>query len=92
MIVISLSWPSFCVLQTSLRFFDAMIISHMISWVYFLRSSLAFFLKVCIFLGNVFVVYLRLSDDIHDSSGVLIALASTDALCWIMSAHGVYVV
>ena len=38
--VTSLYWPNFCFLRTFLRFFDAMIVSHIISWLYFLKSSL----------------------------------------------------
>ncbi|KAK2174100.1 hypothetical protein NP493_829g01073 [Ridgeia piscesae] len=44
--VTSLYWPSFCVLQTFLRLFDVTIVSRMISLLYFLMSSLAFFLMV----------------------------------------------
>ena len=33
--VISLSWPSFCGLRIFFRLFDAMIVSRMISWLYF---------------------------------------------------------
>ena len=40
--VISLYWPSFCVLGTCLRLFDAKIVCHMISWLYFLTSLRVF--------------------------------------------------
>ncbi|KAK2171909.1 hypothetical protein NP493_1011g00019 [Ridgeia piscesae] len=41
-----MSWPSFCVLRTFLRLFDAVIVSHMIFWLYFLVSSHVFCLMV----------------------------------------------
>jgi len=46
MSVISLSWPSFYVLRTFFSLFDATIVSRLMSWLYCLVSSLAFFLMV----------------------------------------------
>ena len=96
--VICLSGPSFSVLQTFLRLFDITIVSRMISWLYFLMSFLAFFLMVmhisaystrC--LSSPFptisrrFIRARVGDDVLDFSGLLIALATFDALYWIMS-------
>ena len=39
MSVIGLYWPSFCGLRTFLKLFDTMILSRVISWLYFLVSS-----------------------------------------------------
>ena len=39
-----------------------------------------------------FVIMARVGDDILDLSSLLIVLANIDALCWIIYAHGVYVV
>ena len=97
--MINLSWPSFCVLRTFFRLFDAMIVSRMISWLYFLMSSLAFFLMVlhisaysirCLLspfpaISRPFVIRARVGDDILDFCSLLIALATLDALCWVMS-------
>ena len=94
-----LSWPSICVLPTFFRLFDAMIVSRMISWFYFLMSSLAFFLMILhisaysiIYLlspvpaiSRRFVTRARVGDDILDLCGLLIALATLDALCWVVS-------
>ena len=94
-----MSWPSFCVFQTFIRLFAAMIFSRMISWLYFLMSSLAFFLMVlhisaysirCLSspfptISRRYVIRALGGDDILDFCGLLIALASLDALCWIMS-------
>ena len=98
MSVISLSWPSFCVLRTVFRLFDSMIVSRMMSWVYFLMSSLVFILMVFYISANLircllppvpaisrrFVISARVGDAILDFHGLLIALATLDALCWIM--------
>ena len=95
MSAISLSSPSVCVFLTFLRFVDALIIFRM----YFLMFSFAFFLMVfhisaysslCLSLpfstiSRRFVIRARVGDDILDSNGLLIALASLDTLCWIMS-------
>ena len=73
-----------------------MIVSCIISWLYFLISSLAFFVVVCLYsircllspfpaICRRFVIRTRVSDDILDLCGVLIALANLDALRWIMS-------
>ena len=87
----SLSWPIFCVLRTFLGLFDARIISRMIFLFYFLMSSVPFLLMVlhisaysirC--LSRRFVIRTRFGDDNLDLSGLLIALATIDALCWIM--------
>ena len=71
----------------------------MIYWSYFLISSIAFFLMVlhisayCICclsspfptISRRFVNRARVGDDIIYFSGLLIVLATLDALCWIMS-------
>ena len=97
--MISLSKPSFCVLLTCLTLFDAKLVSRILSWLNFLMSSLAFFLMVLPIsaysircssspLSTIyfrFVIKARVGDDILDFCGLLIALATLDALCWIMS-------
>ena len=97
--LISLSWPSFCVLLIFLRLFDAMIVSRMISRLYFLMSSHALFLMVLHIsaysvhglsspfstISRLFVIRDRVGDDILDFSYLLIALATLDALCWVVS-------
>ena len=55
--VICLYWPSVCVLLTFFSLFNAMILFRMLSWLYFLISSLVFFL-CSIFLHILFLVYL----------------------------------
>ena len=95
--MISLSWPSVSGLRTCFRLFDAMIVSRMISWLYFLMSSLAFFLIVMHISGysirllspfpaiiRRFIIRAHVDDDILDVCDLLIALATFDALCWIM--------
>ena len=93
--VITLSWPSFCVLRNFFRLFD---VSYDLL-VYFLMSSLVFILMVlhvsaysihCFSspfstISRCFVNRARVGDDMLDFSGLLIALATLDALCWIMS-------
>ena len=93
---ISLSWPSFCVLRTFLSLFD---ISRIISWLYFLMFSFAFFLMVLQIFANSnrylsslfptisrhFAIKTCVGDDILDFNGLLIALATLEALCWITS-------
>ena len=89
--VISLSWPSFCSLLTFIRLYDAMIVSHVISWMHFLMFFLLCFWWSCIFLHTPFIVYHRfiniayVDDDILELSGLLIALVTFDLLCWIIS-------
>ena len=97
--MISQSWPSFCVLRTFHRLFDATIVSHMISWLYFLKSTLAFFLMVlhisaysirCLSslfptISRRFVIRSLVGKAVLNFKGLLIALATRDALCWIMS-------
>ena len=97
--VISLSWLSFCVLRTFFRLFDAIIVFCMISWLYFLMSSLAFVLIVlhisaysirCLLspfsaISHHFGIKACVDDDILDFCGLFIALATLDALCWIVS-------
>ncbi|KAK2170754.1 hypothetical protein NP493_1143g00056 [Ridgeia piscesae] len=97
--MISLSWPSICVLRTLFRLFDAMIVSRMISWLYFLMHSLAFFLMVlhisaysirCLLspfpaISHRFFITAHVGEVILDLCGLLIAVATLDALCWIMS-------
>ena len=104
--VISLSSPSVCVLRTFLRFFDVTIVSLMISWLYFLMFSLAFFLMVlhisayptrCISspfstICRRFAIKARIGDDTLDFNGLLIAVATFDALCWTMSVMVLLVV
>ena len=91
--VISLSWPSFCVLRTFFKLFDVMIVSRMISWLYFLMSCFAFVLMVlhisaytirCLSsplytISHRFVIRAHVGDDILDFSGWLTALAILDA-------------
>ena len=93
--MISLSWPSFCVLRTFLRLFDVKNIYRGISLLYFLLSSLALFLMVLhIFSYSIlclsspfsnisrhFVIRARVGDDTLDFSG----LATLGAICRIMS-------
>ena len=93
--VISLSWPSLCILRTFFRLFDAMIVSRMISSLYFLMSSLAFFLMVLLIsaysircllspfaaIARRFVIRGRVGGYILDLWGLLIALAT---LFWFM--------
>ena len=71
----------------------------MISWLYFLMSSLTFLLTVlriyaysihCLSspfstISRRFFTRARVGDDILDFSGLLVALATLDVLCWIMS-------
>ena len=97
--VICLSWPSFCVLRTFFRLFDAWIVPRVISWFHFLMSSLVFFLMVlhisaysirCLSLpfstiSRRFVIRARVGDDILTFSGLVITLATLNAICWIMS-------
>ena len=75
-----------------------MIVSRMISSSHFLMSSHAFFLMVVHIsaytihslsspfstISRPFVIRALLDDDILDFCGLLIALATLDALCWIM--------
>ena len=90
------SCSSFCVLRTFFRLFDAKIVSHMVSWLYFLVSSFAFCFDFCV-LYSLFIVAVstssrpcviraRVDDAILDFNGLLNALATIYALCWIMSA------
>ena len=95
----NLSWPSFSVLRTFFGLFDDLIISRMISWLYFLMSPLAFcfmFLHISAYsircllspfsaISRRFVIRARVGDDILDLCGLIIALATHDALCRIMS-------
>ena len=97
--VVSLSCPSCCVLRSFLRLSDVTVVSRMMSWLYFLVSSLAFFLMVlhistysnhCLssLLPTIFcrfIIRAYVCDDILDFSGSLIALATLDVLSWIMS-------
>ena len=67
----------------------------MISWLYFLVSSLTFFLMVLHIsaysirylmspfpaISHRFVIRARVGDDILDLCGLLIALATVDVLC-----------
>ena len=53
-----------------------MIVSRMISWLYFLRT---------VFIVYRFLTRARVGDDILDLCGLLIALATLDALCCIRS-------
>ena len=89
-----LYWLCFCVLRTFFRFSDAVIVSRMISRLYFLVSSLAFFLMVlhisaysvhCLLspfpaISRRFVTRARVGDDILNLCGLLIALTTLDAL------------
>ena len=77
-----------------------MIVSIVIYYMYFLMSYLAFFLKdskwmiyaypICGLsppfstISRRFLIRARFGDDILDFSGLLIALATLYALCWIM--------
>ena len=97
--VISVSWPSFCVLRTFLRLVDVTIVSRMISWLYFLMSSFAVCLTVlhiswyfirCLSspfstISRRFVSRIRVGNDNLDSRDLFIALATHEALCWIIS-------
>ena len=88
MSVSSLSWPRFCVLRTFLGLFGAIIVSCVISLLYFLMSSIAFFLMVlhisaysfrCLSspfldISRRFLTRARVGDDIVEYSGLLIAL------------------
>ena len=72
-----------------------MIVSCMISWLYVLMSSFVFFLMVlhisasfihcllspCPAISRRFVIRARGGDDILDLCGLLVALATLDALC-----------
>ena len=76
-----------------------LLLSHSSSWMYFLTSALAFFLMVlhmsayfdrCLLLpfsaiSRRFIIRASAGNDILDLCGLLIALATLDALCWIMS-------
>ena len=76
-----------------------MIVSHMVSSFYFLKFSLAFFFTVlhisaysilCLLspyftIPRLFDFRARVGDGILDLCGLIIALATVDALCWIMS-------
>ena len=89
---------SFCVLFTFLRLFDVIVVSRMISWLYFLMSALAFFLMVlristystpCLSapfstISRRFVIKVRVVDDILYFSRLSVALSTLDTLCWIM--------
>ena len=97
--MISQSWPGFCVLRTFHWLFDATIVSRMISWLYFLMFTLAFFLMVmhisaysirCLSsqlptISRRFFIRSLVGNDILDFKGLLIALPTLDALCWIVS-------
>ena len=97
--MISLSWPRFCVLWTLFRLFDLTIVSRIISWFYFLVSSLVFSLMVlhisaypnrCLSshfptISHRFVIRARVGDNILDLSGSVIAVVTVDSLCWIKS-------
>ena len=89
--VIRLSWPSFCSLLTFLRLYDALIVSRMISWLYFLMSFLLSCWWSCTFLHIPFTAYRRfiiranVDDNILEISGLLIALFTIDMLCWIIA-------
>ena len=83
-----------------------MIVSRIISWLYSLMSSLAFFLMVLPIsaysirwllspfpaIPRRFDIRARANDDILSFRGLLIALDSLDALCWIMSVMASLVV
>ena len=76
-----------------------MIVSRMISWLYFLVSSLIFFFSdfayFCVLyslflspfsaISRRFVITDRVGDDIIDLCGLIIALATLVALCWVRS-------
>ena len=72
-----MSWPSFCVLLTFLEIFNAKIVIRMISLLYFLKTSLAFFLIhiISIFLHTRFVVY-RFLFHLYVEFDLLIAILS----------------
>ncbi|KAK2173822.1 hypothetical protein NP493_848g03070 [Ridgeia piscesae] len=79
--MISLSRPSFCVLRTFLRLFNAMLLSRMISWLYFLMSSLAFFFMVLHI--TLFGVYRRCFPPfLVVSSSELVTLSLMCEACW----------
>ena len=75
-----------------------MIVSRMTSWLYYLKSSLAFFLMVlhisaysirCLLSPfpasyRRVVIRARIDDAILDLCGLLVALDTLDVLCWIM--------
>ena len=85
--------------MTVSRLFDAMIVSRMISWLYFLMSSVAFFVMVlhisaysirCLLspipaIFRRFFIRARVDVDILDLRVLLISLATLDALCGVMS-------
>ena len=86
---------SFCVLLTFLGLFDGIVGSRMMSWLYFLISSLTFFLTVlrisaysihCLSalfstISSPLVIKVRVVDDILYLSGLLIVLATLGAVC-----------
>ena len=79
--MISLSRPSFCVLRTFLRLFNAMLLSRMISWLYFLMSSLAFFFMVLHI--TLFGVYRRCFPPfLVVSSSELVTISLMCVACW----------
>ena len=100
--VISLSWPSFCVLRIFFRLFDANdhfwydilvvfpdVHSCLLSWwsCIFLRTL--FVVYCCRFPAFLFVtssIRAHVGDGILDLCGLLIALATLDRLCCIISA------
>ena len=73
-----MSWPSFYSLLTFLRLYGAMIISRMISWLYFLMYVLLSFWWSCIFLYIPFIAYRQfiirahVDDNILEFNGLLI--------------------
>ena len=96
--VISLSWPSIGVLPTFHKLFDVTTVSRVISLLYFIMSSFAFFVMVlhisayyirC--LSSPFSIFTR-RFAIRDRTWwrytglqwLLIALYTFDTLCWIM--------
>ena len=92
MSVISLSCPSICVLRTFFSVFDVMIVSRMISWLYFLMSSPAFF---CMILHiSTYSIYCLLSTFPAISRRFERARVGNDILdfCGLLIAHGVDVV
>ena len=89
MSLISLSWPGLCVLLTFITLFDAMVVSHITSWLYFLMSSLVFssmVLHISTYsMGCLSSSYSTSSRRFLDFSGLLVVLTTLGVLCWIMS-------
>ena len=89
--IFSISWIVLPI-RTFFRLFDVMIVSRMISWLYFLMPSLVFLLMIFYIsayfircLSSPFSTISRRFVTRARVGGLLIALATLDAPCWNVS-------